>query len=115
QDCAFLTPDHVWALKAMLRRIGQLTADIAAVTARITELCRPWQDKIAQLCTIPGFSAVTAQDLIAEIGTDMSVFPHPGAPGVVGPAGPRRQRVRGPAQEQGRRPGQPLPGRHARR
>lgn len=65
-DCAFLTPDHVWVLKAMLRRIDQLTADIAEVTARITRQCRPWQDKIDRLCTIPGFSAVTAQDLTAH-------------------------------------------------
>ena len=71
-DCAFLTPGHVWVLSAMLRRTGGLTANIAAVTARIGELCRPWDDKIARLCTIPGFSAVTAQDLIAEIGTGMS-------------------------------------------
>jgi transposase len=102
-DCAFLTPDHVWVLKAMLRRIDQLAADIAEVTARIGELCRPWEDKIARLCTIPGFSAVTAQDLIAEIGVDMSVFPTPGhlaswarqAPGVSESAGRRRRKSAG--------------------
>jgi transposase len=102
-DCAFLTADHVWVLKAMLRRIDRLTADIAEVTARITGLCRPWEDKIARLCTIPGFSAVTAQDLIAEIGVDMSVFPTPGhlaswarqAPGVSESAGRRKNKGAG--------------------
>ena len=102
-DCAFLTPDHVWVLSAMLRRIDGLTANIGEVTARIGELCRPWDDKIARLCTIPGFSAVTAQDLIAEIGTDMSVFPTPGhlaswarqAPGVSESAGRRRRKASG--------------------
>jgi transposase len=62
----------------MLRRIDELAAYIAEVTARIGELCRPWEDKIARLCTIPGFSQVTAQDLIVETGVDMSVFPTPG-------------------------------------
>lgn len=103
-DCAFLTPDHVWVLKAMLDRIDELAASIAEVTARIGELCRPWEDKITRLCTIPGFSATTAQDLIAEIGVDMSVFPTPGhlaswarqAPGVSESAGRRRRKSAGP-------------------
>jgi transposase len=87
----------------MLRRIDQLTADIAEVTARTGELCRPWEGKIARLCTIPGFSQLTAQDLIAEIGVDMAAFPTPGhlaswarqAPGVSESAGRRRRKGAG--------------------
>ena len=34
--------------------------------------------KIRQLDAIPGFGVITAQDIIAEIGTDMTVFPTAG-------------------------------------
>jgi len=101
--CAFLAPGRARVLKAVLRRAGQLTADIAEVTARTGGLCRPWQDKTARLCTVPGFPAVTAQDLIAETGTGMSVFPAPGhlasrarqAPGASESAGRRKNKGAG--------------------
>ena len=65
-DCAFLTPGHVRVLKAMLRRIDQLTADIAEVTARIGELCRPWEDNIARLCTRqPPFTSIKARQAVS--------------------------------------------------
>jgi len=102
-DCTFLTDGHVFVLKRMLRHIDQLNAEITEVTTRIVELCRPWEDKIARLSTIPGFSAATAQDLIAEIGVDMRVFPTPGhlaswarqAPGVSESAGRRKNKGAG--------------------
>lgn len=102
-DCAFLTGDHVFVLERMLRHIDEITAEVAEVTARIGELCQPWQDKIGRLSSIPGFSAVTAQDLIAEIGLDMTRFPTPGhlaswarqAPGVSESAGRRKAKGAG--------------------
>jgi transposase len=102
-DCTFLTVDHVFVLDRMLRHIDQLTAEVTEVTTRIGELCQPWEDKIARLCTIPGFRDVNAQDLIAEIGVDMSVFPTAGhlaswarqAPGVSESAGRRKAKGAG--------------------
>ena len=41
-------------------------------------LCEPYARQIAQLDAIPGFGVITAQDIIAEIGTDMTVFPTAG-------------------------------------
>jgi hypothetical protein len=41
-------------------------------------LCEPYQRQVAQLDQIPGFGVTTAQDLIAEIGVDMTVFPTAG-------------------------------------
>jgi transposase len=102
-DCTFFTADHAFILKMMLTRIDQYTAQAGELTARITELCEPYQRQVAQLDTIPGFSVIAAQDLIAEIGTDMSVFPTAGhlaswarqAPGVSESAGRRRQKSAG--------------------
>jgi transposase len=76
-DCSFFTSDHAWLLKVMLARIDQYTAEIAQLTARIGELCQPWERQLAQLAAIPGVSERTAQDLIAETGVDMTRFPTP--------------------------------------
>jgi transposase len=115
-DCTFLTDGHVFVLKRMLRHIGQLNAEIAEVAARIVELCRPWEGKIARLPAIPGFSAATAQDLIAEIGVDMSVFPTPGhLASWARQARGDSESARRPPQEQGSGARQPLHRRHPRR
>jgi hypothetical protein len=45
---------------------------------RIAVLCEPYGRQVAQLDAIPGFGVTTAQDLIAEIGVDMSAFPTAG-------------------------------------
>ena len=71
-DCAFFTSHHAWLLKMMLARIDQYTTEIDQVTAQVSELCQPWGRQLAQLATIPGVSERAAQDLIAEIGVDMS-------------------------------------------
>ena len=41
-------------------------------------LCEPYERQIAQLDAIPGFGIITAQDIIGEIGVDMTVFPTAG-------------------------------------
>ena len=41
-------------------------------------LCEPYLRQIAQLDAVPGFGVITAQDIIAEIGVDMTVFPTAG-------------------------------------
>jgi transposase len=61
-------------------------------------LCEPYERQIAQLDEVPGYGITTAQDLIAEIGVDMSVFPTAGhlcswgrqAPGVRESGGKRK-------------------------
>ena len=102
-DCSFFTSDHAWLLKMMLARIDQYTAEIDQLTARIGELCQPYERQIAQLSTIPGVSERAAQDLIAEIGVDMSRFPAPAhlaswarqAPGISESAGRRKSKSAG--------------------
>jgi transposase len=77
-DCSFFTEEHAFILQMMLDSIAQLTAQIAVLDGKIAEMCKPYERQIAQLDGIPGFGVTTAQDLIAEIGLDMSVFPTAG-------------------------------------
>jgi transposase len=77
-DCSFFTPEHAFILQMMLDSIDHLTAQIAVLDERIAMLCEPYERQVAQLDAIPGFGVTTAQDLIAEIGVDMTVFPTAG-------------------------------------
>ncbi|HEX3312418.1 MAG TPA: IS110 family transposase [Streptosporangiaceae bacterium] len=77
-DCSFFTGQHAFILKMMLGNIDYLQAQIQELNTKIAELCEPYARQIAQLDAIPGFGIITAQDIIAETGTDMSVFPTAG-------------------------------------
>ena len=77
-DCSFFTPEHAFILQMMLDNIDHYTAQIAVLDKRIAVLCEPYERQIAQLDGIPGFGVTAAQDLIAEIGVDMSAFPTAG-------------------------------------
>jgi len=77
-DCSFFTEEHAFILQMMLDSIDQLTAQITVLDGKIAEMCRPYERQIERLDDVPGFGITTAQDLIAEIGTDMSVFPTAG-------------------------------------
>jgi transposase len=59
----------------MLDNIDHYTARIRVLDEKIAELCEPYERQIAQLDAVPGYGITTAQDIIAEIGTGMSVFP----------------------------------------
>jgi len=77
-DCSFFTGQHAFVLAMMLANIDHLTAQIKELSARIDVLCEPYAHQIAQLDAVPGFGILTAQDIIAEIGVDMTVFPAAG-------------------------------------
>jgi len=97
-DCSFFTGEHAFILAMMLDSIDSLTAQVQVLDEKITQMCKPYERQIEQLDAIPGFGITTAQDLIAEIGADMSVFPTAGhlaswarqAPGVTESAGKRK-------------------------
>jgi transposase len=74
-DCSFFTGQHAAVLAMMLAAIDGYTTQIDALTATIEELAEPWLRQIAQLDEVPGIGAICAQDIIAEIGADMTVFP----------------------------------------
>ena len=62
----------------MCDRIDALTAQIEDLTGRIDEAIAPFAAQVAQLDEIPGVGKTGAQELIAEIGTDMGRFPSAG-------------------------------------
>jgi transposase len=82
----------------MLARIDALSADIAALDARIEALIGPFAQTVDRLDEIPGIGQTAAHLLIAEIGVDMTRFPTAGhlvswakfAPGVKESAGKRK-------------------------
>jgi transposase len=77
-DCTFVSDEHVFVLTMMLANIDHLTARIEELSAEIGRLCEPYLHQIGQLSATPGTSVITAQDVIGEIGTDMTVFPTAG-------------------------------------
>jgi transposase len=103
-DCSFFTPEHAFILEMMLDSIDQLTAQVAVLDERITVLCEPYERQVAQLDGIPGFGVTAAQDLIAEIGIDMSAFPTAGHLASWARVAPR-------ARESGKRKGKTATGR----
>jgi transposase len=66
---------HAFLAEGMLDRIDRLTASIERMDARIEEAIAPFQDQVTQLDAIPGIGVRAAQELIAEIGVDMTRFP----------------------------------------
>jgi transposase len=72
------TDHHAFMLDMMLTRIDALTVQIDTLTTRIGEALAPYARQVAQLDEIPGIGITAAQDILAEIGTDMSRFPAPG-------------------------------------
>src|SRR5580700_5632856 len=74
-DCSFLTEEHAAVLAMMLATIDYYTARIGELTEKIAVLCQPYEHQIGQLDAVPGTGVTTAQDIIAEIGAGMTVFP----------------------------------------
>ena len=70
-----LTGHHRFMLGQLMDHLEYLDGQIARFEERIEELMRPFQPAIQRLMTIPGVGLLTAQNVLAEIGTDMSRFP----------------------------------------
>jgi transposase len=73
-----VTAHHRFLIALLLGLVEDLERHIALFDARIDELLTPSHDAIARLITIPGVSTVSAQVILAEIGTDMTRFPTAG-------------------------------------
>jgi transposase len=71
-----VTPHHRFMLARLLEQVDQLDAMIQTFDRRIEEVMSPLeQEAVRRLDEVPGFDARTGQNVIAEIGTDMSRFP----------------------------------------
>jgi len=62
-------------LKTIREDIAQTTILIDKLTLRIRDMLSKYENVLERLRKVPGLSSKTVEDLIAEIGLDMSVFP----------------------------------------
>jgi Transposase IS116/IS110/IS902 family len=69
---------HAFLLGMMVDRVDALTAQIDTLAIRIEKAIAPFAAQVAELDEIPGIGITTAQEILAETGTDMSIFPTPG-------------------------------------
>jgi transposase len=73
-ECSFFTDQHAAVLSMMLTTIDHYTTQIDQLTARIEALAEPYLHQVEQIDAVPGIGVICAQDIIAEIGADMTVF-----------------------------------------
>jgi transposase len=66
---------HRFVLTELLCQIDSLDEAIGRFDDQIVAYCRPFEETVALLDTIPGIARETAEIIVAEIGTDMSRFP----------------------------------------
>lgn len=66
---------HGFLCQLMLDRIDDLSAKVEELTGRIDEQTAPFAAQVARLDEVTGIGPVCAQELIAELGVDMAVFP----------------------------------------
>jgi transposase len=64
--------------KLQLDRVERIEMDVATVEARIDEAIVPHFESYQHLVQIPGVDRLATLTLIAELSTDMTVFPSPG-------------------------------------
>lgn len=69
-----LADHHRFLLRIQIERLKQADTQVDALDLRIDEILKPSREQAQRLITIPGVSSVVASQLIAEMGTDMTVF-----------------------------------------
>jgi transposase len=92
------TDHHAFLLAKMLDRVDAVSADIAALEAKIDQEIVPFAAAADRLDEITGVGRTAAQVIIAELGVDMGRFPTPAhlaswaryAPGVKESAGKKK-------------------------
>ena len=71
-----ITEHHSFMLKAIRRHIEETEALVSEVDTRIKTMLAPYDNVLELLFEVPGIDRRSAEDLVAEIGLDMSVFPN---------------------------------------
>ena len=71
----FVTAHHVFMLQTIRKDISSCESLISELNARIRNMLAPYDNVLELLKEVPGLSTKSVEDLIAEIGLDMSVFP----------------------------------------
>jgi transposase len=70
-----VTEHHRFMLGTLMEHLVYLESAIDRLSGRIEELMRPFEEQIQRLREIPGIERRTAQNILAEIGTEMGQFP----------------------------------------
>lgn len=66
---------HRFMIRRHLEHLRQVEEHIEALSGEIDRMLEPYREEIDLLVTIPGIQENAAASILAEIGTDMSVFP----------------------------------------
>ncbi|GET28052.1 IS110 family transposase [Prolixibacter sp. SD074] len=70
-----LTGHHIYLLQTIQKDIASTETVIESLNTRIRDMLKDYENVVENLRAVPGLSTKTAEDLVAEIGLDMSVFP----------------------------------------
>lgn len=74
-----VTDHHRFMLRQLMEQMRHLEAQVDSFDGRIEQVMRPLeQTAVRMLDEIPGFDVRAAQNIVAEIGVDMSRFPSAG-------------------------------------
>ena len=73
-----VTEHHRFMLRLHLDHLAALDAAIARIDKEVDVNVEPFRQAIQLLSTIPGISTLSAEVMVAEIGTDMERFPSDG-------------------------------------
>jgi transposase len=76
--CGRVTPQHRFLLRLHLRQIEALEAAITDLDREVETELAPFRAAVRLLSSIPGVSTLSAEVIVAEIGTDMGRFPTAG-------------------------------------
>ncbi len=71
----FVTDHHVYMLQIIRQEIANTNLTIGNMNQRIKEVLSPYGNALELLKKVPGISSKSVEDLVAEIGLDMGVFP----------------------------------------
>lgn len=71
----FITAHHVYMLQIIRQEMDNTQRTIESLDQRIKEVLSPYENALELLKKVPGISSKSVEDLVAEIGLDMNVFP----------------------------------------
>ncbi len=71
----FVTEHHVYMLQIIRQEISNTLKTIEDLNQRIKIILMPYDNLLELLKKVPGINSKSVEDLVAEIGLDMSVFP----------------------------------------
>lgn len=72
----FITDHHIYMLRMIRTDTTSTESLISSIDTRIKEMLAPYDNVLALLKGVPGLNDKSIEDLVAEIGLDMSAFPN---------------------------------------